>query len=73
MTKLIPARTTVFTDFVRACRMGTGRIVATFGAGLVMAPVLCIALFPLLILGLVLLPPVGMWLAASSLFGDASL
>lgn len=73
MTKLIPARTSMLTEFIQACRIGTGRLVASFGAGLVMAPVLFIALMPLAILAILLLPPVGMWLAVSSMFGDSSL
>jgi len=73
MTKLIPVRTPMLTEIVRACRIGTGRVLATFGAGIVMAPVLFIALMPLAILGVLLIPPVGMWLAATTLFGDSSL
>ncbi len=74
MNKLIPARAAILTELLHACRMGTGRIVATLGAGIVMAPVLFIALMPLALVALVLIPPVGVWLAATSLLGgDSSL
>lgn len=74
MNKLIPARATMVTELFHACRIGTGRIIATVGAGIVMAPVLFIALMPLALVALLLIPPVGMWLAATSLLGgDSSL
>jgi len=73
MTKLIPVRSTLLSELLRASSIGPGRLFATVGTGFVMAPILCIALMPLLVLGVVMLPPVGMWLAVSSLFGETPL
>lgn len=73
MAKLIPVRSGMLSELLRASSMGTGRLLATFGTGIIMAPLLCIALMPLLVLGVVMLPPVGMWLAVSSLFGETPL
>ena len=72
MNKLIPARAAILTELWHACRIGTGRLVATVGAGLVMAPLLFIALMPLALVALLLIPPVGIWLAATSLLGSDS-
>ncbi len=72
MNKLIPARAAIVTELWHACRIGTGRLIASFGAGLVMAPVLFIALMPLALVALVLIPPVGVWLAATTLLGGDS-
>ena len=72
MNELTTQKTALLSEVVRATKLGTGKALATIATVAVMAPLLFIALLPISLLMLVLLPPVGLWMAAGTLFGSDS-
>jgi hypothetical protein len=70
MNELTTQKPALITEILRACRMGTGRTLATVGTLTVMAPLLFIALMPISLFMLLLLPAVGTWMAFGALLGS---
>lgn len=71
MNRLVNSPKSLLGELVKASKVGAGRTLASVGTVVVTAPLLLIALFPLALLALVMLPPVGIWVAASSLLSDS--
>ncbi len=71
MGKLMDTPRRFVGELFRASRMGALRTLASVGTVVVMAPLLLIALFPLAVLSVVMVPPVGLWMLANSLCSDS--
>jgi hypothetical protein len=70
MNEITTQKPGLINEIFKACRMGTGRTLATVGTIAVMAPLLFIALMPISLFMLLLLPAVGTWMAFGAMFGS---